>query len=104
MDHDTILVQKVEIEGRSPLSKFVVQAPGKCLLTGGYLILEKEQKGLSVSVDAYTQASVCIESRDCSYSIIHVKSTDLQSEWTYSIAENDVVNESTYGYCYSNSN
>ena len=100
MDHDGISAEQGRTDRKSSLSNFLVQAPGKCLLTGGYLILEKEQKGLSVSVDAYTQASVCIESRNCSYSVIHVKSTDLQSEWTYSISENDVVDESTYCCCY----
>lgn len=70
-----------------------VKAPGKCLLTGGYLILDANQKGLSVSVDAYTKASLLIEDIPESQSNIHINSIDLCSEWIYSISDKSEIEE-----------
>ena len=79
------------------VDSFVVTAPGKCLLTGGYLILNKNQRGLSVTVDAFTKATVSIESIPESYSIIHINSIDLNSEWEYSVNDSQLIKQISYG-------
>ena len=81
---------------QNPTPSFIVRAPGKCLLTGGYLILEPNQKGLSVSVDAFTQASVVIESLSSDESIIQVISKDLHETWIYTISDKNAINTAEY--------
>ena len=78
------------------IDSFVVTAPGKCLITGGYLILDKDQRGLSVTVDAFTKATVVVESIPRSYSIVHINSLDLNSEWEYSINDSVLARQLSY--------
>lgn len=82
-----------EFDEKDMISSFVVKAPGKCLLTGGYLILEPNQKGLSVSVDAFTQATVKVYSISTNNSVIHVESDDLSEKWIYSISDENSIEE-----------
>ena len=77
----------MEIVKKENRTSYTIKAPGKCLLTGGYLILEPNQKGLSCSVDAFTQATVQIKSTQLSSSIIHVNSIDMNEIWSYEVDE-----------------
>ena len=81
----------MEIVTKENHTKYTIKAPGKCLLTGGYLILHPNQKGLSVSVDAYTQAIIQIKLTQSTSSIIHIHSIDLNETWNYEVMENGTI-------------
>ena len=34
-------------------NKIIIKSPGKSLLSGGYLILDKSKRGLVINIDAY---------------------------------------------------
>lgn len=82
-----------EFDEKDLICSFVVKAPGKCLLTGGYLILEPNQKGLSVSVDAFTQATVKVYPISTKNSIIRVESSDLCENWSFSVSNENSIEE-----------
>ena len=81
----------MDIVKKENQTRYTIKAPGKCLLTGGYLILHPNQKGLSVSVDAYTQAMIQIKLTQSSSSIIHIHSIDMNETWNYEVLENGTI-------------
>lgn len=82
----------------SSLIKTIVKTPGKCLITGGYLILNPNKNGLVVNIDAYFQVTSIIEpiSNLVSLSLpqslpainLSVKSLYLNEQFSYSISLN----------------
>ena len=62
-----------------------VQVPGKCLVLGGYLILEDGNRGVSLSLSARTRATLCVEERKDGNGRVEVTSPDLGGKWIYSI-------------------
>ena len=61
-----------------------VQVPGKCLVLGGYLILEDGNRG-SLSLSARTRATLCVEEVESGDGLVEVTSPDLGEKWIYSI-------------------
>ena len=92
--HD--FIKKMDIVKKENQTIYTIKAPGKCLLTGGYLILHPNQKGLSVSVDAYTQAMIQIKLTQSSSSIIHIHSIDMNETWNYEVLENGTIKTFQY--------
>lgn len=62
-----------------------VWVPGKCLLTGGYLVLEEWNRGVSVSLSAKTHATLSVEDEESEIASIQVTSPDLGGKWVYSV-------------------
>ena len=62
-----------------------VQVPGKCLMLGGYLILEAGNQGVSLSLSAKTSATLCVEENEKEDGLVEVTSYDLGGKWCYSI-------------------
>lgn len=62
-----------------------VWVPGKCLLTGGYLVLEEGNRGVSVSLSAKTHATLSVEDEESEIALIQVTSPDLGRKWVYSV-------------------
>ena len=81
----------MEIVTKENHTKYTIKAPANCLLTCGFLILKKKKKGLSVSVDAYTQAMIQIKLTQSTSSIIHIHSIDLNETWNYEVMENGTI-------------
>ena len=65
--------------------KWSVQVPGKCLVLGGYLILEDGNHGVSLSLSARTRATLCVEEVESGDGLVEVTSPDLGGKWVYSI-------------------
>jgi phosphomevalonate kinase len=76
--------------------EYHIRVPGKCLLSGGYLILEKGEKGLSVSVSAETCARVIKQFQRNKVCTIHIQSPDLNEEWEYTILNNGSISSNVY--------
>ncbi|KAJ3154531.1 phosphomevalonate kinase [Geranomyces michiganensis] len=70
-------------------AKTIVSAPGKVLLTGGYLVLDREYTGLVVGADSRFYTAVGPGSRvraDAESPVISVKSPQfLDGSWTYAV-------------------
>ena len=78
--------QKNFSENRSP-SAYSISVPGKSLLSGGYLILDESNHGLSVAVSAHTSGYVQTSYYQSKGLRLKVVSPDLQDEWTFYVSE-----------------
>ena len=68
-----------------------VQVPGKCLVLGGFLILEDGNRGVSLSLSARTRATLCVEEAESGNGLVEVTSPDLGGKWIYSIDNTSTV-------------
>ena len=63
---------------------FCIRVPGKSLLSGGYLILDEPNRGLSVAVTAHTLAKVKRERAERGVEVT-VDSPSMGQQWSYHI-------------------
>ena len=54
-------------------------------MTGGYLVLEEGNRGVSVSLSAKTHATLSVEDEESEIALIQVTSPDLGGRWVYSV-------------------
>lgn len=54
-------------------------------MTGGYLVLEEGNRGVSVSLSAKTHATLSVEDEKSEIALIQVTSPDLGGRWVYSV-------------------
>ena len=69
------------------LSAYSISVPGKSLLSGGYLILDESNRGLSIAVSAYTSGYVQTQCYDSKGLRLTVTSPDLLDEWIYYVGK-----------------
>ena len=67
------------------MQEYHIYSPGKCLLTGGYLILEKGHRGLSIALSAHSHTSVVSEPIEEEKCIIIINSPELEGKWVYEL-------------------
>ena len=65
------------------LRTYAIDAPGKCLLTGGYLILEEGNQGISLALSAYSHSSICVTYEEEEIAKLEIDSPELSSQWSY---------------------
>lgn len=72
-------------------AEFTISVPGKCLLTGGYLILDSDNCGYSIALSCITQGSVKLSNKQCSSSSgkchVAISSPDIHEEYHLQISE-----------------
>lgn len=71
----------------SEVHRYHLYSPGKCLLTGGYLILDKGHHGLSLALSAHCHSSVFVKSLKENVVLITVDSPEIKGHWEYRMAE-----------------
>lgn len=74
-------------ENNPASSTYSISVPGKSLLSGGYLILDESNRGLSIAVSAHTSGYVqtkCYASKGLR---LTVTSPDLHDEWIYYVSK-----------------
>ena len=69
------------------LSAYSISVPGKSLLSGGYLILDESNRGLSIAVSAHTSGYVQTQCYDSKGLRLTVTSPDLHDEWIYYVGK-----------------
>lgn len=74
---------------------FCIRVPGKSLLSGGYLILDEPNRGLSVAVTAHTLAKVKRERAEGGVEIT-VDSPSMGQQWSYHINSTHRIIPSLY--------
>lgn len=75
-----------------------ILVPGKCLMLGGYLILEDANHGVSLSLSARTSATLCVEEIAGGIGLVEVTSPDLGGKWCYSIDNTGAVQSMRYSF------
>lgn len=77
-------------------SKIITKSPGKSLLSGGYLILDKSKRGLVINIDAYIICESFIiyqEKNNNNNLILNITSEYLNETFTYIACVEQVNNE-----------
>jgi phosphomevalonate kinase len=77
----------------APQSYSIVSAPGKVLITGGYLILESTYSGLVIATDSrfYTIVRRIRESNESNGFVVRIQSPQfLDGVWEYNVAVKDL--------------
>ena len=72
--------------------KIVTKSPGKCLICGGYLILNKNKKGVVINIDTYMESKCEIENyeyRENEEFLIKIYSDYEKKEYNYNIIFNE---------------
>jgi hypothetical protein len=69
------------------LHQYHLYSPGKCLLTGGYLILDKGNHGLSLGLSAHCHSFVSVKSVTENVALITIDSPEMKGHWEYRINE-----------------
>ena len=67
------------------MQEYHIYSPGKCLLTGGYLILEKGNQGLSIALSAHSHTFVISEPVKEEKCIVVINSPELEGKWVYEL-------------------
>ena len=83
--------------------KIITKSPGKCLICGGYLILNKNKKGVVFNIDTYIESKCEIENYDYRENeefLIKIFSDYEKQEYNYNIIfkENslNIIEEKNY--------
>lgn len=84
-------IQNIISQGKnsdiSSLSSYSINVPGKSLLSGGYVILDESNRGLSIAVSAHTSGYVQTNYFDSQGLRVKVTSPDLHKEWVYYVSK-----------------
>lgn len=67
--------------------QYHLYSPGKCLLTGGYLILDKGHHGLSLGLTAHCHSFVNVGFVAEDIALITVDSPEMNGQWKYKVDE-----------------
>ena len=71
--------------------RYCISSPGKCLITGGYLILEEGNQGLSLALSARYVCDVCVYN-SCERAFqLSIASPEIHGKWIYSVREDGEV-------------
>ena len=72
--------------------RYCVSSPGKCLITGGYLILEEGNQGLSLALSARYVCDVCVCNSSEHALRLSITSPEINGKWIFSIhGDGDIV-------------
>lgn len=81
--------------------RYQIYSPGKCLLTGGYLILERGHQGLSIALTARLRTEVLSSSIEEDKCIISITSPELEGNWVYELSPDETLTAVKYIVVYS---
>ena len=71
--------------------QYCISSPGKCLITGGYLILEEGNQGFSLALSARCACDVRVFNSAERVFQLSITSPEINGKWIYSILEDGQI-------------
>lgn len=65
--------------------QYRISSPGKCLITGGYLILEEGNQGLSLALSARFVCDACVFNSSERSLQLSIASPEIHGKWIYAV-------------------
>ena len=79
--------------------QYCISSPGKCLITGGYLILEEGNQGLSLALSARYVCDACVFNSSEHTLQLSIASPEIHGKWIYTVHEDGEIVVVEYPNC-----